>query len=56
MSPENGLLANLVEFPAVARGKSRFRFQVMATHTETQVDRAVEIFERCLEEARGIPA
>jgi glycine C-acetyltransferase len=53
---ENGLLANLVEFPAVARGKSRFRFQVMATHTEAQVDRAVEIFERCLEEARGIPA
>lgn len=51
---ENGLLANLVEFPAVARGKSRFRFQVMASHTAAQVDRAVGIFESCLEEARRI--
>lgn len=51
---ENGLLANLVEFPAVARGKSRFRFQVMASHTAAQVDRAVEVFMRCLEEARRI--
>jgi glycine C-acetyltransferase len=51
---ENGLLANLVEFPAVARGKSRFRFQVMASHTAPQVDRAIGIFESCLGEARRI--
>lgn len=51
---ENGLLANLVEFPAVARGKSRFRFQVMASHSAAQVARAVGIFERCLDEARRI--
>jgi glycine C-acetyltransferase len=48
----NGLLANLVEFPAVAKGKARFRFQVMATHTAEQIDEAVEIFSRSLNEAR----
>jgi glycine C-acetyltransferase len=49
---ENGLLANLVEFPAVPRGRSRFRFLVMASHTGRQVNAAVEIFDRCLAEAR----
>lgn len=53
---ENGLIANLVEFPAVSRGKARFRFQVMATHTAGQIDRAVEIFERSLAEARQMAA
>lgn len=49
---ENGLIANLVEYPAVARGRARFRFQVMATHTEEQIKGAVQIFRRSLEEAR----
>lgn len=48
----NGLIANLVEYPAVARGCSRFRFQVMATHTKEQLDTAVEIFCKSLAEAR----
>lgn len=48
---ENGLIANLVEFPAVPRERARFRFQVMASHTEEQIDRAVDVFVRCLEEA-----
>lgn len=39
----NGLLANLVEFPAVARGKARFRFQVMATHGREAIHHAAEI-------------
>lgn len=51
---ENGLIANLVEFPAVPRERARFRFQVMASHSEAQIDSAVEIFTRCLEEARGM--
>ncbi|HEX5716673.1 MAG TPA: pyridoxal phosphate-dependent aminotransferase family protein [Thermoanaerobaculia bacterium] len=51
---ENGLIANLVEFPAVPRGRARFRFQVMATHTPQQIDRGVETFCRCLEEAKGM--
>ncbi|HEX8852408.1 MAG TPA: aminotransferase class I/II-fold pyridoxal phosphate-dependent enzyme, partial [Pyrinomonadaceae bacterium] len=49
---ENGLIANLVEYPAVARGRARFRFQVMATHTREQIDAAVSIFCRSVEEAR----
>ncbi len=49
---KNGLLANLVEFPGVPRGKSRFRFQVMATHTPEQIDDAVDVFCACLEVAR----
>ncbi len=38
-----GMVANLVEFPAVARGKARFRFQLMATHEPEDLDRAVAI-------------
>jgi glycine C-acetyltransferase len=49
---ENGLIANLVEYPAVGRGRARFRFQVMATHTREQIDAAVRIFCRSVEEAR----
>ena len=40
---DNSLLANLVEFPAVPRGKARFRFQVMATHRHQDIDAAVRI-------------
>ena len=52
----NGLLANLVEFPGVPRGKSRFRFQVMATHTPEQIDDAVEVFCACLDVGREMAA
>lgn len=48
----NGLIANMVEYPAVARGRARFRFQVMATHTPAQIDTAVAIFLRSLKDAR----
>lgn len=51
---ENGLIANLVEFPAVPRERARFRFQIMATHSEAQIDRAVDVFGRCLHEARAL--
>jgi 7-keto-8-aminopelargonate synthetase-like enzyme len=45
-----GLLANLVEFPAVPRGHARFRFQVMATHTHEDIQTAARI----MGEARAI--
>lgn len=48
----NGLIANMVEYPAVARGRARFRFQVMATHTPEHIETAVSIFRRSLAEAR----
>jgi glycine C-acetyltransferase len=49
---ENGLIANLVEYPAVARSRARFRFQVMASHTPEQIDAAIAIFCRSMAMAR----
>ena len=37
-----GLVANMVEFPAVARGQARFRLQVMSGHTTDHIGSAVE--------------
>jgi 7-keto-8-aminopelargonate synthetase-like enzyme len=36
--PSLGVVANLVEFPAVAKGSARFRLQVMAKHTTSNID------------------
>lgn len=40
--PELGLIANLVEYPAVAKGAARFRLQVMANHTAENINDAVQ--------------
>jgi glycine C-acetyltransferase len=40
-----GLVANLVEFPAVPKGAARFRLQVMADHEEEQVAEAAAIIQ-----------
>jgi 7-keto-8-aminopelargonate synthetase-like enzyme len=42
--PALGVVANLVEFPAVAKGNARFRFQVMPSHTDQNIADAVERF------------
>ncbi len=47
------LLANLVEYPGVAKGDARFRFQVMANHGEGAIIRAAEIMREAKEEAKG---
>jgi glycine C-acetyltransferase len=39
--PEQGLIANLVEFPAVPKGQARFRMQVMANHSAQNITDAV---------------
>jgi 7-keto-8-aminopelargonate synthetase-like enzyme len=39
--PDLGLVANLVEYPAVAKGQARFRMQVMANHTAFDISEAV---------------
>lgn len=39
--PDAGLIANLVEFPAVPKGQARFRLQVMANHTDQNIRDAV---------------
>ncbi len=39
--PSLGMLANLVEFPAVPKGQARFRLQVMANHSQHDIIDAV---------------
>lgn len=43
--PELGLIANLVEFPAVPKGAARVRMQVMANHSENNIADAVQILK-----------
>jgi glycine C-acetyltransferase len=50
--PELGLISNLVEFPAVAKGQARFRLQVMAGHTAMQIAAAAERMDAAMEIAR----
>ncbi len=40
-----GLVANLVEFPAVPKGGARFRLQVMANHDEEQITKAADVMQ-----------
>ena len=49
--PELGLVANLVEFPAVPKGQARIRMQVMASHTEQNISDAVGILKIAKTEA-----
>ena len=43
--PELGLIANLVEFPAVPKGAARVRMQVMANHSVNNIADAVQILK-----------
>jgi glycine C-acetyltransferase len=49
--PDLGVVANLVEYPAVAKGNARFRFQVMPNHTAENVrylgDRLRDALDAC---------
>jgi glycine C-acetyltransferase len=51
--PELGLIANLVEFPAVAKGQARFRMQVMAGHTREDVCLAARRLRAAYDEANA---
>jgi glycine C-acetyltransferase len=48
--PAEGLIANLVEFPAVPKGQARFRMQVMAGHTAENIADAVARLKRAYEQ------
>ena len=50
--PELGLISNLVEFPAVAKGEARFRLQVMARHSEAQLRAAAQRMRTAVDIAR----
>jgi 7-keto-8-aminopelargonate synthetase-like enzyme len=43
---ENGVFVNPVLSPGVAEGQQLLRTSYMATHTDEQLDRALEIYER----------
>jgi 8-amino-7-oxononanoate synthase len=42
---EKGLFINPLPFPSVPRGEPRFKFSLMATHTQEDLDEAAHIFE-----------
>ncbi len=44
-----GAIANLVEYPAVPLGQSRFRLQVMAQHTDSDIETIVNAFRTCMD-------
>lgn len=50
--PSLGLMANLVEFPAVAKGQARFRLQVMAGHTAQEIEAAATCLDGGIRLAR----
>src|ERR1700716_767882 len=49
--PELGLIANLVEFPAVPKGQARIRMQVMSNHSEKNIADAVRMLKTAKAEA-----
>ena len=49
--PDMGLIANLVEFPAVPKGAARIRMQVMANHSVENIVDAVETLKTAREQA-----
>jgi 7-keto-8-aminopelargonate synthetase-like enzyme len=51
--PELGVVANLVEYPAVAKGNARFRFQVMPTHTSQHVRDLANRFRSAVDAAQS---
>jgi glycine C-acetyltransferase len=50
--PSLGVVANLVEFPAVAKGSARFRFQVMAGHSRNDIDTLVNRLQIAIADTR----
>jgi glycine C-acetyltransferase len=51
--PQLGVVANLVEYPAVAKGNARFRFQVMPNHTLENVSELAQRFRAAVDAAQG---
>ena len=53
--PRLGAIANLVEFPAVAKGSARFRLQVMAKHSKDNIDRLLDALQAAIQAAQQSP-
>ncbi|MER3446890.1 MAG: 8-amino-7-oxononanoate synthase [Candidatus Dadabacteria bacterium] len=43
---EEGIYLNAIPYPAVPKGESRFRLTIMATHTQEDLDRTLEVMEK----------
>lgn len=52
--PALGLLANLVEFPAVPKGRARFRLQLMAAHGAAEIETAASCMDIGMARARAL--
>jgi glycine C-acetyltransferase len=51
--PFLGVVANLVEFPAVAKGSARFRLQLMAKHSRENIDDLIVRLQMAVDAAQG---
>jgi len=51
--PQLGVVANLVEYPAVAKGNARFRFQVMPNHSAQNISDLAERFRIAVDAAQS---
>jgi 7-keto-8-aminopelargonate synthetase-like enzyme len=51
--PTLGVVANLVEYPAVAKGSARFRLQVMAKHSKENIDQLMQQLQEALRGAQA---
>ena len=51
---EMGLYINPLPYPSVHKGKERFKFSLMATHTKEDLDEAADIFEEVCREFKII--
>jgi glycine C-acetyltransferase len=47
---EEGIYLNAVPFPAVPKGQERFRLSLMATHTQDDLNRTLEVLEKVFKE------
>jgi glycine C-acetyltransferase len=43
---EEGVYLNAIPYPAVPKGESRFRLSIMATHTQEDLDKTLEVLEK----------
>ncbi|MGE0173094.1 MAG: aminotransferase class I/II-fold pyridoxal phosphate-dependent enzyme [Oligoflexales bacterium] len=53
---EAGVFVPPIVYPAVSRNASRFRFTIMATHTQSDLDYALNSLEKAMEKANFVPA
>ena len=53
---EAGVYTNVALHPAVAPGGALLRTSLMATHERDHIDRALEIFDRVIQDFPDLPA